>query len=101
MQGAKLAVEVAAPISEDCIERHLVSDAEEQVDIGPAVLSAVRSRAGQRSSRDARVVLGEPEQLPPHRIPMIAGEDNAESSRHVAGKPVVKHPLRPLGRWPG
>jgi hypothetical protein len=64
MQGRKLTVEVVGPIGDDRIERDVFGDAEVQVDVGPAVLSAVCRRAGHRSSRDPPVLLGEPEQLP-------------------------------------
>ena len=41
-QGAKLAVEVAAPVLDHCIQALVIGDAEEQVDVGPALLLAVR-----------------------------------------------------------
>jgi hypothetical protein len=83
VQGSQLAVEVVAPIGDDHIERHLFGDAEEEVDVGPSVLPAVRSGTGHRSSRDARVLLREPEQLRSQRIPMIAGEHGAQSTWRV------------------
>src|SRR6266498_1273091 len=84
MQGRKLAVEVVAPIREDRIELDVLGDAEEQVDVGPSVLSAVRRGAGHRSARDPRVLLGELEQLPSQRFLMIAGEHAVESIWRVA-----------------
>src|SRR6266536_3751931 len=84
MQGRKLAVEVVAPIREDRIELDVLGDAEEQVDVGPSVLSASRRGAGHRSARDPRVLLGELEQLPSQRFPMIAGEHPVESIWRVA-----------------
>jgi hypothetical protein len=52
MQGRKLTVEVVGPIGDDRIERDVFGDAEVQVDVGPAVLSAVRRRLGHRIPRD-------------------------------------------------
>jgi hypothetical protein len=78
MQGAKLAVDIAAPIGDDLSGLDLVGDAEEQVDVGPAILSAVRRGAGHRGSRDPRVLFGEPEQLASHRSSMITGEHSPE-----------------------
>src|SRR4029453_3519206 len=78
---------------DDRIERDVVVDAEEQVDVGPAVLSAVPRRASHRSTGDAGIFLGETGQSPPHRISMITAVHSAESSRRVAGTPVVKPPL--------
>lgn len=86
MQGAELAVEMVAPIGEDRTEREVIGDAEEQVDVGPTVLCVVRRRAGHRSSRDAGVLSGEPEQLPSHCIPMITGKHSAQSSWRIAGR---------------
>src|SRR6266508_2489201 len=115
VQGTELAMKVVAPIGEHRVQRDPVHDAEEQVDVRPSVLSAVRRGAGHRGPRDARVLLGEPEQLPPQRIPMIAGEHATESSRARRGIVVSLWELlpwssgwspstrsaRPGSGWPG
>ena len=85
MQSTQLAVEVAAPLQDDRSERDVVGDTEEQVDVGPSVLAAVRCRAGYRSSRDAGVLLGELEQLLAQPLPLITGKHSAESSCHLEG----------------
>jgi len=98
VQGSKFAVEVVGPIGEDRIQRDIFGDAEVQVDVGPSILSAVRRRAGHRSSGDAGVLLGEPEQLPSQRITMIAGEHTAESSCPVIVVASGPEPGRPVHR---
>lgn len=89
VQGGKLAVEVVGPIGDDRIQRDVVGDAEVQVDVGPSILPAVRRGAGHRSSRDPRILLGEPEQLAAQPITMVAGKHLAESSWRLAAARVV------------
>jgi hypothetical protein len=69
--------EAEAPVRHDRSQRHVVFDAEEQVDVRPSVLAAVRGGAGHRSSRDAGVRLGELEQVLAHRLPWLTGEHGA------------------------
>jgi hypothetical protein len=94
VEGTQPAVEVAAPVRDDRGDRDVVGDAEEQVDVGPAVLAAVRRGAGYRSSGDPGVLLGELKQLRSQRIPLVTGEHGAESSwprRRDAGGSRPRH----------
>jgi hypothetical protein len=76
VHGAELADGEVAPVAEHVGRRRALGDAEEQVDVRPAVLGVTRSRAGDRRAHDARVGAGALEEQRPHRLAAVGGEQS-------------------------
>ena len=78
MHRFPLADERARPVVEHLSDRHVVSDAEREVQVGEAVAAVVDGeRAHGRSSDDALVLLREPQQMLAKSIPLLNGEHEA------------------------
>ena len=65
MDGAGLVVDGGRPVDDHLVEVGALGDAEEDVDVRPAVLVAERRRPGQRRAGDAIVLPGPLEQADP------------------------------------
>ncbi len=73
--------ERARPAIEHVNDRHMVGDAEREVQVGEAVAAALHGkRAHGGSGNDALILLREPEQAIAERIPLLNGVHDAGSS---------------------
>ena len=83
MDRVELVDERARPVVEHVRDRHMVGDAEGEVQVGEAVATTQGERADGGSGDDALILLREPEHAVAQRIPLLNGEHDARSSRSV------------------
>ncbi len=77
----ELVAERSRPVVEHVRDRHMVGDAEGEVQVGVAIAAAQGERAHDGSGDDAFILLREPEHAVAQRIPLLNGEHDARSSR--------------------